>query len=122
MSPFTPPAGRMRIGELSELTRVSVRSIRYYEQQGLLTSERTSSGQRTYAQPAIERIRLIQRLFAAGLSSVTMADLLPCITDTAARTPLLTDRLNQERDRILAHSRELQRTARTLQTVIEELR
>ena len=57
----------MRIGELSERASVSVRALRYYEEQGLLTAERSASGQRHYAEPAVERVRLIQHLYAAGL-------------------------------------------------------
>ncbi|MFJ6456207.1 MerR family DNA-binding transcriptional regulator [Paenarthrobacter sp. NPDC091669] len=39
----------MRIGELATKTSVSVRSLRYYEQQGLLKPQRTASGHRDYA-------------------------------------------------------------------------
>ncbi|WP_374225966.1 MerR family DNA-binding transcriptional regulator [Micromonospora sp. C41] len=42
----------MRIGELSARTGVSARSIRYYEQQGLLAALRTPSGQRVFAESA----------------------------------------------------------------------
>jgi DNA-binding transcriptional MerR regulator len=112
---------RMRIGELSARTGASARSIRYHEQQGLLASHRTAGDQRDFDDTAIERVRLVRRLFDAGLSSVTMADLLPCITDASARTPYLTERLEAERVRILLQAEELGRTARTLQLVIDEL-
>lgn len=69
----------MRIGELAAQAGVSVRSLRYYEQQGLLTSTRSSSGQRHYTDGEIERVAFIQRLFDAGLSSRTIAELLPCV-------------------------------------------
>jgi DNA-binding transcriptional MerR regulator len=111
----------MRIGELSARTGASVRSIRSYEQQGLLASHRTTGDQRDFDDTAIERVRLIRRLLDPGLSSVTMADLLPCITDASARTPYLTERLEAERTRILSQAEELGRTARTLQLVIDEL-
>ncbi|GAA4609497.1 MerR family transcriptional regulator [Actinoallomurus liliacearum] len=70
----------MRIGELSERTRVSRRSLRYYEDQGLVVSTRSPSGQRHYAEDQVERVRLIQSFFAAGLSSRTIVEMLPCMT------------------------------------------
>jgi DNA-binding transcriptional MerR regulator len=68
----------MRIGDLAHTTGVSVRSLRYYEQQELLAADRTSGGQRVYAQDAPDRVRLIQNLYTAGLSSRSIAVLLPC--------------------------------------------
>ncbi len=38
----------MQIGELAQRTGASGRSIRYYEQQGLLETQRTGRGWRTY--------------------------------------------------------------------------
>lgn len=61
-----------------------MRSLRYYEEQHLLRSTRSSSGQRHYADTAIERVRLIQLLYAAGLSSRTIQDLLPCVDSGVA--------------------------------------
>lgn len=53
----------MRIGELAALTGASPRSLRYYEEQNLLSSCRTTSGQRVYNDEAHERVRLIQRSY-----------------------------------------------------------
>ncbi|MFI7132248.1 MerR family DNA-binding transcriptional regulator [Nonomuraea sp. NPDC050153] len=39
----------MRIGDLAKRTEASVRSLRYYEEQGMLSSQRSASGQRTTA-------------------------------------------------------------------------
>jgi DNA-binding transcriptional MerR regulator len=69
----------MRIGELSDATGVSVRSIRYYEEQGLLQPERTGNGYRTYTSCDVIRVNQIQVLFAAGLCSSKIADVLPCV-------------------------------------------
>ena len=95
----------MRIGELAERAGVSVRSLRYYETQGLLVSERTSGGQREYAERAVDRVILIQELFAAGLHSKKIAELLPCMRDpdggpNERATPKLVTELTAERDRI----------------------
>ncbi len=108
----------MRIGELARRTGVSERSLRYYEQQGLLSSNRTPGGQRDYSERAVDRVIHVQELFAAGLRSKKIAELLPCMRDTDGgpsqiATPQLVDDLVAERDRIdqmitdLANSREI---------------
>ena len=65
-------------------TGVSVRALRYYEEQGLLAAARSNSGQRHYPDSAVDRVQLIQQLYAAGLSSKTILDLLPCVDAESA--------------------------------------
>ncbi|MFE0719547.1 MerR family transcriptional regulator [Streptomyces rochei] len=89
----------MRIGELAARTGVSVRALRYYEEQDLLAAERSPSGQRRYPESAVDRVVLIQQLYAAGLSSRTIAELLPCVVDGRA-TPALIERLAAEREQV----------------------
>jgi DNA-binding transcriptional MerR regulator len=89
----------MRIGDLSARTGVSIRSLRYYEEQGLLTSVRSGGNQRHYPDGAVERVVLIQDLFGANLSSRTIGDLLVQI-DSHASTPETRARLAGERSRI----------------------
>ena len=69
----------MRIGELSKRTGVSPRSLRYYEQQGLLSSTRSDAGQRHYSDAQVQRVALIRQLFDAGMSSRVIATVLPCV-------------------------------------------
>ena len=107
----------MRIGELAAKAAVSVRALRYYEEQGLLHSTRSPSGQRRYADRAVDRVQLIQTLYAAGLSSRTIAELLPCV-DAKESTPESRARLAAERDRIDAQIAELTRTRDRLDDVI----
>lgn len=112
----------MRIGDLAAATGVSTRSLRYYEEQGLITSERSASGQRHYPPSAVERIRLIRSLLAAGLSSATIYDVLPCISDRTIRTPTLEARLRTELARIDEQIRALRGTRATLAAVIDDYR
>jgi DNA-binding transcriptional MerR regulator len=101
----------VRIGELASRTGVSVRSLRYYEEQGLLTSTRSTSGQRHYTEYDVERVTFIQRLYAAGLSSRTIAELLPCVDSPSERnSDAALERMAQERDRLSAHIADLMRT------------
>lgn len=111
----------MKIGELARRTGVSVRSLRYYEQQQLLLAGRTSGGQRTYADDAVERVELIQLLFAAGVPSATVVQLLPCIY-SGTTTPAMVNRLEQERARLDERARSLLATRDRLDGVLAEAR
>ncbi|BCJ32771.1 MerR family transcriptional regulator [Actinocatenispora thailandica] len=113
----------MRIGELSRRTGVSERSLRYYEQQRLLAADRTAGGQRDYPERAVDRVVLIQHLFAAGLHSRKIAQLLPCMRDTdggpaVTATPRLVADLAAERDRIDRLMTELATSRQILDEVI----
>jgi DNA-binding transcriptional MerR regulator len=109
----------MRIGELAARAGVSVRSLRYYEEQGLLTSTRSPSGQRHYTDAEVERVVFIQRLYAAGLSSSTIVDLLPCVESPSQEASQASfERMSEERDRITAHLEELVRTRDALDGLI----
>ncbi|MEV8350256.1 MerR family transcriptional regulator [Streptomyces niveus] len=107
----------MRIGELARRTGVTTRALRYYEEQSLLTAERSASGQRHYAETAVDRIHLIRQLYAAGLSSKTIAELTPCVIDGKA-TPELLQRLAAERDHLDRHIADLAQTWDRLDSVI----
>jgi DNA-binding transcriptional MerR regulator len=99
---------------------VSVRSLRYYEEQGLLTSARSPSGQRHYPEEAVERVRLLQRLYAAGLSSRTIAELLPCVdAPSDDNTEAAFRRMLEERDVLTTHIDELVRARDVLDELIE---
>ena len=92
----------MRIGEVAQASGVSVRALRYYEEQGLLGSERTTGGQRRYGADAVGRVEWIQMLIGAGLSTATIHDFLPCF-ETHGLRPADRERLRTERDRLDAH-------------------
>ncbi|WP_299537863.1 MerR family transcriptional regulator [uncultured Streptomyces sp.] len=113
----------MRIGELARRTGVSERSLRYYEEQGLLTAGRTPGGQRDYPAGAVDRVIRIQEFFAAGLHSPRIARLLPCVRDvdggpSAVATPRLVEDLTAERARIDRMIDELRRSREVLDEVI----
>lgn len=109
----------MRIGEIAAAAGVSTRSLRYYEEHGLLTSDRTASGQRVYTDDAVGRVRWIQGLFAAGLNSESVRQLLPCV-HSGVVTAAMVARLREERDRIDARARSLKETRNRLTALIAE--
>ncbi len=60
--------GRYRIGEVSEHTSLSLRTIRYYEEEGLINSTRTKGGQRLYTDQDIVYLKRIIELKGLGFS------------------------------------------------------
>jgi DNA-binding transcriptional MerR regulator len=110
----------MRIGDLSARTGVSVRSLRYYEEQGLLASSRSAGGHRYYSEDGVDRVAYLQRLYAAGLSSQTITSLLPCLeSPSAATSDAAYDQLAEERDKLAAHIAGLTRTLESLNELID---
>ncbi|MCX4853985.1 MerR family DNA-binding transcriptional regulator [Streptomyces canus] len=107
----------IRIGEVARGVGVSVRAVRYYEQQGPLIAERSPSGQRRYRQDASPLFRFFQQMFAAGLTSRRITELLPCWdsghTDAEQRAML-----RAERERIQAKIDDLQAALAHLDEVI----
>ncbi|MFF5692610.1 MerR family transcriptional regulator [Streptomyces albidoflavus] len=117
----------MRIGELARRTGGSERSLRYYEQQGLLAPDRTPGGHRDYPERAVDRVIRIQELLAANLCTSKIATLLPCMRDAdggpaAVATPRLVTELAAERARIDRTIADLLRSREVLDEVIETAR
>ncbi|MGX5359851.1 MerR family transcriptional regulator [Kocuria sp. KH4] len=111
----------MRIGELAEATGVSARSLRYYEDQGLLRAHRTPAGHRRYTPGDVDRVVQIQQLYAAGLCSRVISELLPCLhAPPQERTGHLETRLAQEHQRLETAVREAVRARDSLEEVITD--
>lgn len=76
-----PGAGMMQIGELAERTELSLRTLRHYDEIGLLEpSGRSEGGFRLYTEGDYERLMLIRRMKPLGYSLEQMRDLL-CALD-----------------------------------------
>lgn len=76
-----PAAARPReellaIGEVCARTGLSARTVRYYEELGLLPGvRRRAGGRRVYGPEELERLRFIQRLQLLGLSLAEIREL-----------------------------------------------
>lgn len=57
-----------KIGEVASELATSIRTIRYYEEEGLLTPIRTPRGTRLYSENHIARLKVILRLTKLGFS------------------------------------------------------
>jgi MerR family copper efflux transcriptional regulator len=73
---------KMRIGELAEQAGVTPRTIRYYEDLGLLgPNERLGQGFRYYSETALTRLKKIDTLKQLGLSLEEIGEVLPLYCD-----------------------------------------
>jgi MerR family transcriptional regulator, repressor of the yfmOP operon len=81
-------ASSMRIGEVAELTGITPRTIRYWEELGLLgpAGEREQGKHRLYGRGDVERIEEIVRL--KGLLGLSLEQLAEMIETDAARAEI----------------------------------
>lgn len=64
----------MRIGQLAERAGLTTKTLRFYEQAGLLSAPaRDASGYRDYDEGALDRLRFVKAAQAAGLSLAEVA-------------------------------------------------
>ena len=112
---------RLRAGELAGMVGVSTDTLRYYERRGLLPlPERRENGYRDYARSAVDRVLLIRRALALGLTVDELGRLLrvrdrggaPCVNARA----LLAEKLAQLDARLV----ELQDLRRVLRATLAD--
>jgi DNA-binding transcriptional MerR regulator len=93
------PADLVQIGEVAERAGLSLRTVRYYEEMGLVSPEtRTEGGFRLYTDAQVDRLLLIKRMKPLGFTVQEMRELLD------AREALRDEAAD---DRALADAREL---------------
>ncbi|RJQ67989.1 MerR family transcriptional regulator [Pseudonocardiaceae bacterium YIM PH 21723] len=116
----------MRIGELAELTGVSRRLLRYYEEQELIKACRTENGYRAYSLETADRVRQIRGLLDAGLSTRAIKQLLPCLNgsksiDIPWVAPETMEMLERERDGLTARIDVLTRNRDAIQSYLDRV-
>ncbi len=73
------PKSRLRIGEVSKQTGVPIRTIRFYEEAGLLPpSDRRASGYRVYTEQDVEKLRFIRQAKRFGLTLKEIRSIMRC--------------------------------------------
>jgi DNA-binding transcriptional MerR regulator len=109
---------RYKIGEAAKRLGVSTRTLRYYEEEGLLTPFRAPKGTRYYTDAHLERLAAIIRLSRAGLGMEAIR------TIASAREGCATGDDSSRKVRALLDSaeRRLQRKAEEITELIKEIR
>ncbi len=119
----------MQIGEVAEETGLSLRTIRYYEEVGLVTpSARTTGGFRLYSDSDLARLRLIRRMKPLDFSLQEMRDVLALLDELEAGDPLsvehhqLVGRLEMYHEAALARVLALREQVETAEGFASDLR
>ena len=114
--------GCMRIGAVAELTGVSERLLRYYEERGLLRPGRGGNGYREYAADDVERVRSIRWLMDAGMPTSVIVQVAHCVSEgiesTVAACPELASRLGRQREELLENINALRETLERIDSAL----
>ena len=109
---------RLRTGELAERTGLTVRTLRWYDEIGLLSpSERNEGGQRLYAEGDLARLQKILSLKGLGFS---LEEITSCLDDPSFDhyTVVKMHRIRLERE--LGEIREVHDRLHTLERAMEQ--
>ena len=80
-----PRDGLVQIGQVAERTGLSLRTIRWYEEEGLVVpTARTEGGFRLYSADDVARLEVIKRMKPLGFALEEMRELLTLLADLDA--------------------------------------
>ncbi len=98
------------IGELAKRSGVATSALRFYEQRGLLTSERSEGNQRRYRRAALRRVAVIRAAQTFGLTLGEIKQAMDALPADRAPTKRDWERLSTNwRDRLDRRIADLQR-------------
>ena len=110
----------MQIGELAKLTNTSTKTIRFYEDSGLLAPPaRSASGYRDYGLEVVDRLRFIHRGQAAGLTLQKVRQILAIHDGGEVPCGHVRHVLNTRLDQVRAQIAELVALEGHLQTLLD---
>lgn len=107
----------MNIGDASDATGLPAKTIRYYEDIGLIKPERAANGYRDYASPDIHRLAFVQRSRSLGFTIEECRSLLSLYEDkdrASSDVKAMAQEKILEIDRKLKELKSLRNTLKTL--------
>ncbi len=105
----------MKIQKLAEQSGVSAKTIRYYEEIGVLPpSSRAENNYRSYSEQDVERLRLVAGARRLDLSLDDIREILALRDRREAPCRILLERINQKADEIAERIRTLKQLEREL--------
>jgi MerR family redox-sensitive transcriptional activator SoxR len=96
-------ASPLPIGELARRSGVAASALRFYEQQGLMSSRRSAGGRREYTRADLRRVAFIRAAQAVGLSLDEIRAALATLPDGRTLTQVDWQRLSRSWQPVLDH-------------------
>ncbi len=115
MSARLPPE-YLTLGQMTQGSGCTPRTIRHYERLGLITAQRSSGGHRLFAPQELERLQLIVRLREAGFSLEEVGELFTRRTHTSDATAC-----GELGELLASHITRLQRKLAILHSLADDL-
>lgn len=113
----------MRIGELASRTGTTTKTIRYYEEIGLLPEpDRASNGYREYRDDAVDRLAFIRDAQATGLTLTEIASILDLRSQGQTTCHHVIDLLERHMAALDEHIKTLRQTRRKLAKLTDRAR
>ncbi|PWJ55151.1 DNA-binding transcriptional regulator, MerR family [Quadrisphaera granulorum] len=106
----------MTVGEMAERVEISHRTVRYYDDEGLLPARRSAGNYRLYGEDALARMMTIRRLKPLGFTLEEMRKVL-ALLDAASAPSSATD---PDRPQLLERLVELEADVRQRREKLEE--
>jgi MerR family copper efflux transcriptional regulator len=110
----------MNIGSAANITDLPVKTIRYYEDIGLIHPERAENGYRSYAENDLHKLRFIQRARSLGFTVQECRQLLALYEDRTRASSDVKDIAQRKMAEVDKKISELQQLKRTLGYLVEE--
>jgi DNA-binding transcriptional MerR regulator len=117
-----PSKELLTIGEVSQRTGVSVRSIRHYDKHGLLASVRADNGYRMFPDRAVTQVKQIRRMIATGFTIEDILGFPDCmlLIEGARSCDQITDIQRQRLEAIDRQIADLERRRKRLVKTLSE--
>jgi MerR family copper efflux transcriptional regulator len=113
----------MRIGELAQLTGVPTKTIRYYEEIGVLPApDRTANDYRDYSDEAVDRLAFIRDAQATGLTLTEIASILDLRSQGESTCLHVVDLLERHLSALDRHIKTLRETRKKLAVLTAQAR
>lgn len=114
----TRTRGLLQIGAVAERTGLSLRTVRYYEEVGLLpAAERSPGGFRLYDEQAVQRLLVVKRMKPLDLTLDEVRELLDLLDALDGVAPV-----NALRDRLAGYRARVEASVRTLEDRLSGVR